>query len=48
MLIDQLDFAQMYQQHMQQAQRSRKEPEHWDKKAQKMAQTCANPQGIPT
>lgn len=44
MLIDQLDFAQMYQQHMQQAQRSRKEPEHWDKKAQKMAQTCANPQ----
>lgn len=33
MLIDQLDFAQMYQQHMQQAQRSRKEPEHWDKKA---------------
>lgn len=44
MLIDQLDFAQMYQQHMQQAQRSRKAPEHWDKKAQQMAQTCANPQ----
>ncbi|EML1937720.1 class I SAM-dependent methyltransferase [Providencia stuartii] len=43
MLIDQLDFAKMYQDHMQKAQRSRKEPEHWDKKAQKMAQTCANP-----
>ncbi|WP_407901220.1 class I SAM-dependent methyltransferase [Providencia rustigianii] len=43
MLINQLDFAKMYQQHMQQAQRSRKEPEHWDKKAQQMAQTCANP-----
>ncbi|MCW2256533.1 SAM-dependent methyltransferase [Providencia alcalifaciens] len=44
MLIDQLDFASMYQQHMQQAQRTRKEPAHWDKKAQQMAQTCANPQ----
>ncbi|WP_272695027.1 class I SAM-dependent methyltransferase [Providencia sp. PROV144] len=43
MLINQIDFAKMYQQHMQQAQRSRKEPEHWDKKAQQMAQTCANP-----
>lgn len=43
MLIHQLNFAHMYQQHMQQAQRSRKEPEHWDKKAQQMAQNCANP-----
>ena len=43
MLINQINFAKMYQQHMQQAQRSRKEPEHWDKKAQQMAQTCANP-----
>ena len=43
MLINQLDFAQMYQQHMQQAHRTRKEPEHWDKRAQQMAQNCANP-----
>ncbi|OAT50398.1 class I SAM-dependent methyltransferase [Providencia heimbachae] len=43
MLINQLDFAKMYQQHMQQAQRTRKEPEHWDKKARQMAQNCANP-----
>ncbi|UBX50768.1 methyltransferase domain-containing protein [Providencia alcalifaciens] len=43
MLIHQLDFAKMYQQHMQQAQRSRKEPEHWDKKASQMAKNCANP-----
>lgn len=43
MLIHQLDFAAMYQQHMQQAQRTRKEPEHWDKKAHQMAQNCANP-----
>ncbi|MEY0544331.1 class I SAM-dependent methyltransferase [Providencia rettgeri] len=43
MLINQIDFAKMYQKHMQQAQRSRKEPKHWDKKAQQMAQTCANP-----
>lgn len=39
MLIHQLDFAQMYQQHMQQAQRSRKEPEHWDKKPNKWHKT---------
>ncbi len=43
MPIHQLDFAQMYQEHMQQAQRTRKEPEHWDKKAQQMAKNCANP-----
>ncbi|HGN1706705.1 TPA: class I SAM-dependent methyltransferase [Providencia rettgeri] len=43
MLIDQIDFAKMYQHHMQQAHRTRKEPEHWDKKAQQMAQNCANP-----
>ncbi len=35
MLINQINFAKMYQQHMQQAQRSRKEPEHWDKKHNK-------------
>ncbi|MDR2226079.1 MAG: methyltransferase domain-containing protein [Providencia sp.] len=43
MLINQIDFSKMYQEHMQQAHRTRKEPEHWDKKAQQMAQNCANP-----
>lgn len=42
MLINQLNFAQIYQQHMEQAHRTRKEPEHWDKRAQQMAQNCAN------
>lgn len=43
MLIHQLDFAKMYQEHMRQAQRTRKEPEHWDKRAQQMAKNYANP-----
>lgn len=44
MIIDQLNFAEMYQQHMKQANRSRKDPIHWDQKAEKMATTVFNPQ----
>lgn len=43
-IIDQLNFAEMYQQHMKQANRSRKDPIHWDQKAEKMATTVFNPQ----
>ena len=44
MIIDDIDFSVLYQQHMQQANRTRKEATHWDQKAEKMAVTCANPQ----
>ncbi len=41
--IETTDFAELYKNHMQQAQRTKKEPEHWDKRAEKMAENCANP-----
>ncbi|WP_249717979.1 class I SAM-dependent methyltransferase [Proteus faecis] len=41
--IETTDFAELYKNHMIQAERTKKEPEHWDKRAEKMAQTCANP-----
>jgi len=44
MLIDEIDFAALYQQQMALAQRTEKKPEHWDERAEKMAVTCANPQ----
>ncbi|ATA21444.1 methyltransferase family protein [Gibbsiella quercinecans] len=44
MLIDDIDFATLYQQQMKLAKRTEKTPEHWDRRAEKMAQTCANPQ----
>ena len=44
MLIDEIDFAALYQQQLTLAQRTEKAPEHWDKRAEKMAVTCANPQ----
>lgn len=43
MTIDDIDFAQLYRDHLAQAERTRKDPEHWDKRAEKMAQNCANP-----
>lgn len=43
MTIDDIDFAQLYRAHLAQAERTRKDPEHWDKRAEKMAQNCANP-----
>ncbi|QSX33198.1 class I SAM-dependent methyltransferase [Shewanella avicenniae] len=44
MLIDELDFAALYHQQMQQAGRTTKAPEHWDSRAEKMAELCANKQ----
>jgi SAM-dependent methyltransferase len=44
MVLDELDFAELYRQQMQQAGRSTKAPEHWDARAEKMAEVCANPQ----
>ena len=41
--IETTDFAELYKNHMQQAQRTKKEPEHWDKRAEKMAENCADP-----
>ncbi|MFQ6371668.1 class I SAM-dependent methyltransferase [Shewanella sp. YIC-542] len=44
MILDELDFAGLYRQQMQLAGRTTKAPEHWDARAEKMAQVCANPQ----
>lgn len=41
--IETTDFAELYKNHMVQAERTKKAPEHWDKRAEKMAETCANP-----
>lgn len=41
--IETTDFAELYKNHMIQAERTKKEPAHWDKRAEKMAETCANP-----
>ncbi|OAT32515.1 class I SAM-dependent methyltransferase [Proteus myxofaciens] len=41
--IETLNFDELYKNHMQQAERTKKAPEHWDKRAEKMAQNCANP-----
>lgn len=41
MLLDELDFAGLYQQQMQLAGRTTKKPEHWDKRAEAMANDCA-------
>lgn len=46
MTIDDIDFAQLYKNHLAQAERTRKEPEHWDNRAEKMAQNCANPNDL--
>ncbi|QUN05373.1 class I SAM-dependent methyltransferase [Shewanella yunxiaonensis] len=44
MILDELNFAELYRQQMQQAGRTTKAPEHWDARAEKMAEVCANPQ----
>ncbi|EEG87544.1 hypothetical protein PROPEN_00255 [Proteus penneri ATCC 35198] len=33
--IETTDFAELYKNHMVQAERTKKEPEHWDKRAEK-------------
>lgn len=43
MIIEELDFAAMYREHLQRAERSHKSAEHWDKRAEKMAENCARP-----
>ncbi len=43
MLIDDIDFAHLYQQQLQLAGRTEKTPDHWDAKAEKMAASCAAP-----
>lgn len=37
MLIDEINFSALYQQQLALAQRTEKAPEHWDKRAEKMA-----------
>ncbi|MCH1924723.1 methyltransferase domain-containing protein [Shewanella sp. C32] len=43
MVLDELNFAELYQQQMAQAGRTTKAPEHWDARAEQMAESCANP-----
>lgn len=42
MLIDDIDFADLYRKQLLQAKRTEKKPEHWDKRAEKMAESCAS------
>lgn len=35
MLIDDIDFADLYRKQLQLAKRTEKKPEHWDKRAEK-------------
>lgn len=44
MLIDDIDFADLYRQQLALAHRTEKTPDHWDKRAEKMAENCASPQ----
>ncbi|WP_409309202.1 class I SAM-dependent methyltransferase [Pectobacterium sp. B1J-3] len=43
MIIDEIDFSELYQSHLARAARTAKAPEHWDKRAEKMAINCAAP-----
>ncbi|BDM65346.1 methyltransferase [Shewanella sp. NFH-SH190041] len=43
MIIEDVDFAAMYQAHLKKANRSHKTSDHWDKRAEEMAVSCANP-----
>ncbi|EXU76999.1 class I SAM-dependent methyltransferase [Erwinia mallotivora] len=43
MLIDNIDFAALYQQQLRQAKRSEKSPQYWDSRAVEMAVSCARP-----
>lgn len=42
MLIDDIDFADLYRKQLRLAHRTEKMPEHWDKRAEKMAENCAS------
>lgn len=44
MLIDEINFAALYQQQLALAKRTEKAPEHWDKRAEKISVTCADQQ----
>ncbi|WP_158783306.1 class I SAM-dependent methyltransferase [Pantoea sp. BAV 3049] len=44
MLIDDIDFAALYQQQLRLAKRTEKSPEYWDGRAQEMSAICASPQ----
>ncbi|QHM73057.1 class I SAM-dependent methyltransferase [Mixta intestinalis] len=43
MLINNIDFADLYRQQWKLNQRTEKAPEHWDKRAEKFALSCDNP-----
>lgn len=43
MLIDDIDFADLYLQQLRLAHRTEKTPDHWDQRAEKMAENCASP-----
>ncbi|MDR1529679.1 MAG: class I SAM-dependent methyltransferase [Burkholderiales bacterium] len=43
MIIDDIDFAELYRSHIGQASRRSKPAEDWDKRAEDMAKSCANP-----
>ncbi|WP_380184687.1 class I SAM-dependent methyltransferase [Kalamiella sp. sgz302252] len=40
MLIDGIDFALLYKEQLRQAKRTEKSPQHWDRRASKMAESC--------
>ncbi len=42
MLIDDIDFADLYLQQLKLAHRTEKTPDHWDQRAEKM-ENCASP-----
>lgn len=44
MLIDEINFAELYRRQLALAKRTEKSPEHWDRRAEKMAVKCASPQ----
>lgn len=43
MIIDQIDFSALYRAHLARAARTAKTPEHWNKRAEKIAANCAAP-----
>lgn len=43
MLIDDIDFAELYRQQLKLAGRTEKTPAHWDARAEKMATNCTRP-----
>ncbi|KJG72020.1 hypothetical protein UA70_02040, partial [Raoultella planticola] len=43
MLIDDIDFAELYRQQLRFAGRTEKSPAHWDARAEKMSISCSDP-----